>query len=111
ELAQVSLPSNVFALVIYLNGEPTHLGCTAVIAAVASLVCLEVYLLETLLGARTDVALWTTFLVGILPSFFYYTSNTFKDGFVTLFVVGILGCAIRLARHFSVRHVALAILF
>jgi hypothetical protein len=110
-LQETSLPANVFACVVYLNGEPTHLGCTALVAAAACLVCLNVYLLALLLGAPPNVALWTTALVSVFPSFLFYTSNTYKDGFVALFVIGILGCAIRIARKFSVTQLALALLF
>jgi hypothetical protein len=110
-LQDTSLPPNIFALITYLNGEPTHLGCTAVVAAAACFVCLELYLIARLLGVRPNMALSTAALVGVLPSFLFYTSNTYKDGFVSLFVIGILGCAIRLARAFSVRTLAWAVFF
>jgi hypothetical protein len=110
-LAGVSLPSNLFAFVIYLNGQPTHLGCTAVVAAVACFTCLNVYLLAQLLGAGRNAALGTAAIVSLFPSFLFYTSNTFKDGFVVFLMIGILGCAIRLARTFSVVQLALAVLF
>jgi hypothetical protein len=110
-LRETSLPSNIFACVIYLNGETTHLGCTAVIASVACLVCLNLYLIARLLGARQSVALWTTALIAVLPSFLFYTSNTYKDGFVALFVIGIFGCALRLARKFSTTQLVLAFVF
>jgi len=110
-LSETSLPPNIYALVIYVNGGPAHLGCTAIVAAAASLVCLDVYLLARLLGARTNVALTTATLVGVLPSFLFYTSNTYKDGLVTLFVVGIFGCAVRLSRKFSLVPLAFAVVF
>jgi len=110
-LSETSLPPNLFALVIHLNGEAAHLGCTAIMAAAASLVCLDVFLIARLLGAPSNVALRTAALVGVLPSFLFYTSNSYKDGLVTLFVVGIFGCAIRLSRAFSVTTLALAGVF
>jgi hypothetical protein len=105
-LEQTSLPPNLFALVDYLNGGPSHLGCVAVVAAAAAFVCLDLYLLAAELGARPDVALRTTMLCAALPSFLYYTSDTYKDGFATLFVLGILGRSVRLARRFSVLQLA-----
>jgi hypothetical protein len=107
----VPLPSNLFAAVIYLNGEPTHLGCTAIVSAAASFACLEMYLLALLLGAGRNVALWTCAVTSGMPSFLFYTSNAFKDGFVALFVIGIFGCAVRLSRRFSVWQLALAGVF
>ena len=107
-LGEASLPSNMFAFISYLNGEPTHLGCTALVAALACLVCLNVYCAALLLGARPKVALGTMALITMLPSFLFYTSNTYKDGFVAFFVTGILACTVRLARTFSPAHLALA---
>ena len=106
-LGEASLPSNVFACISYLNGEPTHLGCTALVSALACLVCLNVYWAALRLGARPNVALGTMALIVILPSFLFYTSNTYKDGFVAFFVTGILACTVRLARKFSPAHFAL----
>jgi hypothetical protein len=110
-LEHTSLPSNIFACVIYLNGEPTHFGCTAVVAATACFVCLNLYLLSLLLGAQPKHALWTAGMVGILPNFLFYTCNTFKDGFVAFFVIGLFGCAIRLARKISIAQLALGAVF
>jgi hypothetical protein len=110
-LAGVSLPSNLFACVIYLNGAATHLGCTAVVATIACLACLNVYLLAQVLGASGNTALWTAAFVSFFPSFLFYTSNTFKDGFVVFLIIGILGCALRLARTFSVVQLGLAVVF
>lgn len=110
-LENTSLPSNIFACVVYLNGEPTHLGCTAVVAAAACFVCLNLYLLALLFGAHPKVAFWTVALVGLLPNFLFYTCNTFKDGFVAFFVIGLFGCAARLARKASLTQFALGFVF
>jgi hypothetical protein len=110
-LSETSLPANIFAVITYVNGGPTHLGCTAIVAAAASIVCLDVFLLARLLGARANVALTTATLVGVLPSFLFYTSSTYKDGLVTLFVVGIFGCAVRLSRQFSIAAAGLALVY
>ncbi len=110
-LENTSLPSNIFACVVYLNGGPTHIGCTAVVAATACFVCLNFYLLALLLGAQPKVAFWTAALVGILPNFLFYTCSTFKDGFVAFFVMGLFGCAVRLARRISIAQLGLGVLF
>ncbi|HZU81706.1 MAG TPA: hypothetical protein VE987_02265 [Polyangiaceae bacterium] len=109
-LDQVNLPQNLFACVIYLNGGPSHFACVAVIAALAAFVCLDMYLICLELGARRDVALKVTTLISLLPSYFYYTSDTYKDGLVTFFVLGILACSVRLSRKFSMLQLAWALL-
>jgi hypothetical protein len=107
----VPLPVNTFACVIYLNGEKTHLGCVAVVAALACFVCLDLYLLlSRQLGATREVAFRATALISVLPSFLFYTSDTYKDGFVTLFLLGTLACGIRLSRKFSLLQAVLALL-
>jgi hypothetical protein len=108
-LEHTSLPFNVFACVHYLNDGPSHWGCVAIVAAAASFVCLNLNLLCVQLGASREVALRITALIAILPSFLYYTSDTYKDGFVALFALGILGCSVRLAHKFSVPQLAFAI--
>jgi hypothetical protein len=101
-LNRVTFPPNLLAVVFYLNGEPTRLGGTAVLAAVACLTCLEVYTLAIELGAAPSTALKTTGFLLFMPTFFYYTSDMFKDGLVCLGVILVLGSSIRLARRFSV---------
>jgi len=100
-MADTSLPANLFALVQYLNTEPTHLGCTAFAAVAGCLAALNVYALAHDLGCRHVAGLWTLFAVTFLPTFFFYTADTYKDGLVACFVFGALGSAIRLARRFS----------
>ncbi|MBV9946254.1 MAG: hypothetical protein JOZ69_05350, partial [Myxococcales bacterium] len=108
-MEHVSLPPNVFALVAYLNGGPSHMGCVAVVAALASFVCLDINLTARLIGAKPNVALAVTALVSVLPSFLYYTSDTYKDGFVAFVVIGVLATSVRLAHRFSVLQVAWAL--
>ena len=43
--------ANVFGFIIYVNGEPTRLGCTTLIAFLACLTCLNLYHLATSFGA------------------------------------------------------------
>jgi hypothetical protein len=45
-----------------------------------------------------------------LPSFLFYTSDTYKDGIVQFCVIGVVGSALRLSRRFSVAHLVFAIL-
>jgi hypothetical protein len=108
-LEHVSLPPNLFALVVYLNGGPSHIGCVAIIAAAASLLCLDLYLLSVLIGARREVALAITALIAVLPSFLYYTSDTYKDGLVAFLAIGAFSCCVRLAHRFSLAQLAWAL--
>src|SRR5215472_12615184 len=56
ELGPTTLPQNLFALVIYMNGGPTALGCTTLIALCACLTCFNLYKLAIELGTDLDVA-------------------------------------------------------
>jgi hypothetical protein len=109
-IGRTTLPPNLFALVSYANGEPTRLGCVAVIASLGCLTCLNLYSLAIELGARPVVAFWTMTLVLFLPSFVIYTSDMFKDGMVCFFEVLILGASVRLARRVSVLQIGCGVL-
>jgi hypothetical protein len=96
-----SLPPNLFALVIYLNGGPTGFGCTSVIAVCACLTCLNLYKLAVEFGAdRQTARRWMT-VFAFMPAFLYYTSDMYKDGLVVFLVLGAFGSALRLTRRFS----------
>jgi hypothetical protein len=106
-MGPTSLPPNLFALVIFLNGGQTSFGCTAVIAAFAALTCLNLYRLAVDLGAEEVTAFRMTALMLFSPAFLYYTSDMYKDGLVLFLIMGTVGSAIRLVRRFSVLHVAI----
>ncbi|MEV7006432.1 hypothetical protein [Streptosporangium sp. NPDC051022] len=97
-----SLPCNVFALVIYLCGGPAPLACTAVIALLACALCVVMYRFARLVGADEDAAVRLLHITAFMPGFLLHTSDTFKDGFNALLVVGCLGLAASSARRFSV---------
>jgi hypothetical protein len=108
-LAETTFPPNLFGLVVYLNGEPTHMGCTAVVAAMACAIGINIYSLACEMGCRRNVALWIAAGVLFLPTFVYYTGDTHKDGVVAFFVFLIFGASVRLARKFSIGLVAVAV--
>jgi hypothetical protein len=106
-LMRTTLPQNLFATVFYMNGEPTGLGGTAVIALIACLTCLNIYMLAIELGAPSRVAFSTTAFICFLPTFMFYTSDMFKEGIVYGSVFLVLGSALRLARTFSLLQLGL----
>jgi hypothetical protein len=107
-LGSTTLPPNLFGMVFYLNGAPTQIGCTALIALLACLTCLNLYLLSLMFDVRPDVRFGMTAVALFLPSFFFYTSDTFKDGIVAFCAIGVLGSALRLARRASLVDMAIA---
>ncbi|HXX69673.1 MAG TPA: hypothetical protein VEK07_20995 [Polyangiaceae bacterium] len=109
-LTQTSLPMNVFGMVIYLNGGPTRLGCTAIVALCACLTCYNLYLLALELGASQPFAFKVMVLTLFGPAILMYTSDTYKDGFVALFTTAAVGYAFRLAHRFSWRQACFAAL-
>lgn len=110
DMGATTLPPNIFALVIFLNGGPTRVGCTAVVAFLVGLVCLNVYNLGRERGASVVEIQRTIALLYFGPAFLLYTSDTFKDGLVVAFVLGALCSALRLAKRFSFLHAAVGVL-
>jgi hypothetical protein len=105
DLGRTALPANLFALVAYLNGGRSQLGCTAIIACLS---CLNIFALALESGASYRTARIVCATLIFLPSFVFYTSDTYKDGIVQFCVVAIVGSALRLSRAFSFRHLILA---
>ena len=108
-MGRTSFPPNLFAVVAYLNGENSQLGCTSILACLACLTCLNIFALASESGAspRTATRVLATLL--FLPSFLFYPSDVYKDGIVQFCVVGIAGSALRLSRKFSLKHLAFAV--
>jgi hypothetical protein len=104
QLGPTSLPPNLFALIYYINGEPTRLGCTAVIAMMACLTALNTYRLALEFGAEQKQAFRAAAFLLLSPSFVMYTSDLFKDGIVLFCVNVAFGSALRLSRRFSILH-------
>ena len=80
DLGSTSLPQNVFALVDYVNGEATHIGCAALIAALGCLAVIHMYAIAIEMGASEASALYTIAVVLFMPGFVLYTSDTYKEG-------------------------------
>jgi hypothetical protein len=111
-LGETSLPPNLFALVFTLNGgDTTTFGCTAIIAAMACLTCLNLYLLGVELGAEQRPAMLLMATQLFSPAFLLYSSDMFKDGIVLFFATGAVASAIRLARRLSVTQLVVGALF
>jgi hypothetical protein len=108
-LGPAVLPQNLFAAVVYLNGgEPTRIGCTALIALAMGVTCINLYELAVQLGADPRIARNTLALFYLGPTCLHYTGDTFKDGLVICFVVAALASGVRLMQRFSVLHLAIA---
>jgi len=103
-LGPTTLPPNLFAFVIYLNGGSTRTGCTAVIALAAALSMLNFYMLAVELGADRIIAKRAMMLLLFSPGFILYTSDMYKDGLVLFLVLGAVGSGLRLTRRFSILH-------
>jgi hypothetical protein len=110
ELGRTTLPPNLFALIMYTNGGPTLVGCTAVCALTACLTLLNFLKLADELGADRKMAERVTMALLFAPSFMLYTSDMYKDGLVWFFTLGAVGSAFRLSRRFSLIHVVFGVL-
>jgi hypothetical protein len=105
DLGPTTLPSNLFALIAYIDDGPTmRLGCTAIVALAAGLTALNLYMLAVEFRAERKTALLFASIIYFQPSFLFYTSDMYKDGLVLCFTLGALGSALRLSYRFSVRH-------
>jgi hypothetical protein len=108
EIGNAALPINLFALIIYLNGDTTRAGCTAVVAMCSVLACYQIYRLAVDLGADREKAYKTMGVLVFLPGYLYYTADMYKDGIVAFFVLTALTSSFRLSKKFSVANVVLA---
>jgi hypothetical protein len=108
-LGATTLPPNLYALVVYLNGEPTRTGCVALVAFVTCLTALNLYRLSVELGAPPRPAFWLSTCLLFSPNYLYVTSDMFKDAFVAFFMITALGSSFRLARRFSIAHLVLGV--
>lgn len=107
DLGYTTLPSNVFALISYLNGERTHFACTALVAFVSVVACLIIYRLTVDLGADHAVAFNLFCFLTLMPAYLFMTSDTYKDGMVVFLVATALLAGSRLAKRFSLWDLAL----
>lgn len=111
DLGSTSLPSNLFALVLYVSDDITfRFACTALIAFSAALTVINLFSLAVEFGAPRGQAAFFALLFYFQPAFLFYTADMFKDGLVLCFIVGALGSALRLSRRFSIIHAAVGVL-
>ena len=98
-LGRTTLPSNLFALIGFLNaGEPARFACTAFVAYVA---CQTVLLLhDTAMDFHGDPddVFKVCAIVSFSPAFVLYSSDTYKDGIVAFLVVWSMSCILRFTR-------------
>jgi len=109
EVGSAALPINLFAFIIYLNGDATRAGCTSVVAICSVLACYQIYRLAVDLGADEEKAYKCMGAMLFLPGYLYYTADMYKDGIVAFFVLSALSASFRLSKRFSVGQMALAI--
>ncbi|MFO0666476.1 MAG: hypothetical protein U0174_21150 [Polyangiaceae bacterium] len=109
-IGAASLPSNLFAIIIYVNNGIATEGCTAICALSACLTTLNIYFLARELGVPDRRATLISALILYSPAFVFHTSDTYKDGLVIFFTIGSLASSIRLSRRFSVLHAVVGVL-
>lgn len=104
-LGATTLPSNMFAFLIFLNGgETTRLGCTALVALAAALTAVNMYKLAVQFGAEPKNALLMSSIIYLEPAFLFYTSDMYKDGIVLCLAIGALASALRLSIKVTLKH-------
>jgi hypothetical protein len=107
-LSATVLPQNAFAAIIYCNGgEPTRLGCTALIAFASALTCFNIYQLALEFGAAPTTARRTITLFYLGPTFLHYTSDMFKDGLVACLAIGSFAAGLRLMQRVTVLQIVI----
>ena len=108
EIGNAALPINLFAFIVYLNGDLTRAGCTSVVAFCSVMACYQLYRLACTFGADETHAFKATAVLLFLPGYLFYTSDMYKDGIVLFFVITALSASFRLSQRFSVLHIAIA---
>ncbi|MEU9830633.1 hypothetical protein AB0D67_03735 [Streptosporangium sp. NPDC048047] len=109
-IAAVTLPCNLFALVIYACGGPAPLACTALVALIACTLCVVMYKFARLAGADERAALRLLAVVAFMPAFLLHTSDMFKDGFNAFLVITCLALAAANMRRFALRNVVMILI-
>jgi hypothetical protein len=103
EINSTAVPSNLFALIMWLCDGTAPLACTAVVGFIACATCIILYRTALLIGASGQAAFALLVLTAFLPSFLVYTSDTFKDGINAFLVIGCVGLALSNAVRFDAR--------
>ncbi|MET7466285.1 hypothetical protein [Nonomuraea sp. NPDC005501] len=102
-LSAVTVPCQVFALVVYLCQGPAPLACTAVVALLACGLCVVLYRIARLIGVDERAAFKLLVLTAFMPAFLVHTSDMFKDGFNAFLVLACLGLGLSCVKRFDVR--------
>ncbi len=111
EIGPTSLPPNMFAGVIFMNGgQPAPLACTALVALALCLTALNFYKLALELGADRRLTGWVTVLLFSSPALVFYSADMYKDPISLMFTFGAVASAVRLSRAFTVTHFVLGLL-
>lgn len=109
-IGPTSLPPNIFATIIHLNGgAPAPVACTALIAVATCITALNFFLLSIELGAERKTATFFTVAFFTSPAMLFYTSDMYKDGLVLMLVIGAMGSALRVSRKLSLLHTAIGV--
>lgn len=102
EIGATSLPPNLFATIIYMNGgQKTSFACTALVAFACCITALDFYKLALSLGANKNAALTVTAVLFTTPAMVFHSADMYKDHLSLLFTFGALSSSIRLSRSFS----------
>lgn len=104
-IGATSLPPNMFAILIYLNGGQTApFACTAMVAFAVCLTALNCFKLAQELGIERVTATRVLIVLFSTPALLLYSSDMYKDPLVLMFLLGAVAGAIRVSRKFSLVH-------
>jgi hypothetical protein len=104
-IGATSLPPNMFAILIYLNGGQTApFACTAMVAFAVCITALNCFKLAQELGIERSTATRVLIVLFSTPALLLYSSDMYKDPLVLMFLLGAVAGAIRVSRKFSLVH-------
>jgi len=109
-IGATSLPPNLFATIVHLNGgERAPVACTALVALATCITALNFFRIAMELGAERRIASGIAIALFTSPALLFYTSDMYKDGIVLMLVLGATGSAIRVSRKFSLTHLVIGV--
>ncbi|MGP3965777.1 hypothetical protein ACTWPT_58530 [Nonomuraea sp. 3N208] len=100
-LFSVALPCNLFAFIMWLCGGEAPFACTAVVAFIASALCIIVYKAAILIGADARAAFRLLVITAFLPSFLLHTSDMYKDGINAFLVLACMYLTLSILHRFA----------
>jgi hypothetical protein len=101
-MKSVAVPINAFALVQLVCGGRAPIACTALVALVASALCIVIFRFAKLIGADDDASMKLLLFNLFGPSFVIHTSDMYKDGINAFLVVTSLYLAVHISKKVSV---------